>query len=143
MQRLEGDHMSKRQAKNAAKQSNGNGPTAAGALSEAPSLPTGSYRGLSHSIIERQPNHLHEDTSSALTPLPSMWNKEDMWGGIDVEPNNVLRHKQHQTYHERERDHEASAVRANYHIAPQCGLYYYEVTILDSKRDEYGFPTIS
>lgn len=138
MQRLEGEWLSKVRANNAAKRSNGHDASAAGALADAPSLPTGSYRGLSHSIIERHPNHTHEDGSSVLTPLPSKWNKEDMWGGIEIESNNAVRHKPHQGYHERERDNDASAVRANHHVPPQCGIYYYEVMVLDARRDEYA-----
>jgi len=136
MQRLESDHISKVRAQNAARLAKGNGQSAAGALSEAPSLPSGSHRGLSHQLVERHSNHAPDEGAGTLTPLPTRWNKEDLWGGIEIEPHNVVRHRPHQGYHERERDHEASAVRANHYVPRQCGIYYYEVVILDARRDD-------
>lgn len=136
MQRLESDYISKVRAQNATRLAKGNGQSAAGALSEAPSLPSGSHRGLSHQLVERHSNHAPDEGAGTLTPLPTRWNKEDLWGGIEIEPHNVVRHRPHQGYHERERDHEASAVRANHYVPRQCGIYYYEVVILDARRDE-------
>lgn len=96
-------------------------------------LPPGSHRGLSHTVIERQPSSTDDD---ALPPLPTEWNKEDMWSGIEVMPDGrTTKYVGPRNHHER--DQEACAVRANHYMPPQCGIYYYEVEILSSKKDEY------
>lgn len=128
MQQLQQDHVSKMRTKHA-KRANGDAPPSNG--TDIGALPPGSHRGLSHSVVERSSLLQGEEP---LTPLPSRWNRDDMWGGIEVDACNIARYTAPKTYNSR--DHEASAVRANHHMPPQCGLYYYEVTILDGKRDE-------
>lgn len=96
-------------------------------------LPPGSHRGLSHTVIERQSPSTEEDI---LPPLPTAWNKDDMWGGIDVLPDGrTMKFIGPRNHHEREQ--EACSVRANHYMPPQCGIYYYEVEIVSSKKDEY------
>lgn len=34
-------------------------------------------------------------------------------------------------------DHDAGTVRANYPINPSCGIFYYEIKVLDKGRDGY------
>lgn len=125
-------HKSKLQAQRESKQAGRN--EFSGGLDGFPSnpLPPGSHRGLSHTIIERTPPSPEEDT---LAPLPSQWNKEDMWGGIEIQPDGrTVKYIGPRNHHER--DQEACAVRANHYMPPQCGIYYYEVEILSSKKDE-------
>lgn len=130
MQRLEDEHKAKLRAKQpkraAANSINNSTPD----ITPGP-LPPGSHRGLSHTIVERSPSHEDHDD---LTPLPSGWNKDDMWTGIEMDPGNIVKYTVPKNH--LERDYEASAVRANHYIPPQCGIYYYEVTILDSRKDE-------
>ena len=102
------------------------------------SLPSGSHRGLSHAVIERPASDDDDDdsTKKALSPLPTRWNRDDVRDGIEVLPDG-LSLKYTGPRHHHERDHEASAARADHHMPPQCGVYYYEVHILQGKRDEY------
>uniref|UniRef100_A0A8H7NFI9 Protein SSH4 n=1 Tax=Bionectria ochroleuca TaxID=29856 RepID=A0A8H7NFI9_BIOOC len=104
-------------------------------------VPSGSHRGLSHQIIERQSSPQDEDV---LTSLPSKWNKHDMWSNIEIQPDGrTVKYTGPRTHNER--DHEASAVRAENHMPAQCGIYYYEVEIVSSKKDDttiaVGFST--
>lgn len=97
------------------------------------SLPPGSHRGISHSLVERSKPYGEEDE---LHPLPSAWSKEDFWGSLEILPGGLgIKYNGPKGFHERE--HEASAVRANHFMPPQCGIYYYEVQIISGKRDEY------
>lgn len=98
-----------------------------------PLLPPGSHKGIAHKVIERNAPHHDQDTPA---PLPSRWNKDDMSTGLEIQPDG-LSLKYVGTRSHQERDHEACAVRSNHHMPPQCGIYYYEVEILHSKRDEY------
>jgi len=36
-----------------------------------------------------------------------------------------------------DREHEACAIRADHPMPPQCGIYYFEVTIISRRREEY------
>lgn len=99
------------------------------------SLPPGSHRGLSHTVIER-PQAFEEKTQ--LAPLPTRWNTNDIAEGLELTDNGLgVKFSDSRPSHERERDHEAYAVRADFSIPPQLGIYYYEVQILSGKRDEY------
>jgi hypothetical protein len=70
-----------------------------------------------------------------LTPLPSRWNSSDSWGTLEFLDNarslKFVGPRGHQ-----DRDHEAAAARADYHMPAECGIYYYEVHIIYGKRDE-------
>ncbi|KAF5016924.1 hypothetical protein F66182_11239, partial [Fusarium sp. NRRL 66182] len=104
-------------------------------------LPPGSHRGMSHTVIER-PLAFEDDID--LPPLPSKWNKDDQWGGIEIQPDGLsIKYVGPKNQHDR--DHEACAVRADHHMPPQCGIYYFEVHIVTAKRDDatigIGFST--
>jgi hypothetical protein len=137
MQRLQGEYVSKARANSAAKLAKGKDASTAAARNDTSTIPTGSYRGLSHSIIERHPNYTNDDGSNALTPLPFKWNEYDRCAGLEIESNTTVRRRPHQGYQERERDGDSAAVRANHFIPPQCGIYYYEVMVLEGQKDEY------
>jgi Ran-binding protein 9/10 len=123
-------HRMRLQAQADAKRSTAMRPTVN--LPSSNTLPPGSHRGMSHSVIERPPQ---PDTEDGLAPLPTRWNREDMWGGIEVQGDGRdVKYTGPRNHHER--DHEACAVRADHYMPPQCGIYYYEVLILSSKRDE-------
>jgi hypothetical protein len=88
--------------------------------------------GMAHTVIERPPPFEEDD---GLARLPTRWNKDDMWGGIEVQPDGLsIKYTAQKNHHER--DHEASAVRADHYMPPQCGLYYFEVQIVSAKPNE-------
>ncbi|PHH87303.1 hypothetical protein CDD83_9045 [Cordyceps sp. RAO-2017] len=131
MQTLEEAHKARLQAQKESKRPVGNGDAGnASAFAHAP-LPPGGHRGLAHNVVERTPA---AEDEQAVTPLPTRWNKDDIWTGIDILPDLSVKYVGPKNHHERE--HEASAVRADYHMPPPCGLYYFEVQILHGKRDD-------
>ncbi|PNY28842.1 Ran-binding protein 10 [Tolypocladium capitatum] len=142
MQMLEEAHKAKLQAQKESKRSTVNGSANnSSAPFNQPPLPPGAHRGMAHNVIERPPAFEDDD---ALAPLPARWNKDDIWSGIEVESDNLsVKYTGGKNHHERE--HEASAVRADRHMPPQCGIYYFEVQILHGKRDDttvaIGFST--
>jgi hypothetical protein len=91
-----------------------------------------SYRGIAHDVIEKAPP-VEDET---LTPLPSKWNTLDKYGGLEV-LNDGLEVKFSGPKSERDRDHEACAIRADFPMPSQCGIYYFEVDIVSRKREEY------
>jgi hypothetical protein len=95
-------------------------------------LPPGAHRGMSHTVIERPPVFEEDDD---LAPLPTKWNKDDQWAGIEIQPDG-LTVRYVGPKNQNDRDHEASAVRADHYMPPQCGIYYFEVEITGAKRDE-------
>ncbi|RDA93597.1 hypothetical protein CP533_6137 [Ophiocordyceps camponoti-saundersi (nom. inval.)] len=104
------------------------------AFTQLPLTP-GAHRGLAHNIVERTPAPEEDEQEATVAPLPSRWNKDDAWHGIDLQPDDLsVKYTGPKNNHER--DHEASATRADHHMPPQCGLYYYEVQILGGKPDE-------
>ncbi|KAL7959858.1 hypothetical protein V8C34DRAFT_97504 [Trichoderma compactum] len=140
VQKLEEAYNTKLEAQKEGKRTKGNGQDLSSpGLSTTP-LPPGAHRGILHSVLERTPY----DGDDSLAPLPIHWNPGDMWTSIEVMPNLLgLKYAGPKSHHER--DHEASAIRADNFMPPQCGIYYYEVTILSGKRDDttiaVGFST--
>ena len=109
-------------------------------------LLTGSHRGMRHQVIERAPPHEEGDP---LPLLPSRWNKGDSWGNLVVTTEGRIvrsvnskaqqdRDRERERERDRDRDHEASAIRANHYMPPQCGIYYYEISIMSARPDEYA-----
>ncbi len=88
-----------------------------------------SHRGMTYDIIENQLNVEEEGPA----PLPSKWKSKDKWGGLEilasetdvrfVGPANKLS------------DHEAAAARTDHPMPPECGIYYYEVTIVNKGKE--------
>lgn len=142
VQKLEEAHRSKLQARESTRTSaSGLSPNLTTFSPNQHPLPPGSHRGMSHTVIERPPV-FEEDES--LAPLPSKWNKDDQWGGIEIQPDGLsIKYVGPKNQHDR--DHEACAVRADHYMPLQCGVYYYEVQILSAKRDDatigIGFST--
>jgi Ran-binding protein 9/10 len=92
-----------------------------------------SHRGMTYDIIEKAPP-VEDET---VPRLPSRWSSTDKYGGLEV-----LSDGQEVKFtgpkSDRDRDHEACAIRADFPIPTQCGIYYYEVTIISRKREEYA-----
>jgi hypothetical protein len=89
------------------------------------------HRGITWDVIEK--SLPIEDDSVAS--LPTRWNSSDKSGNLEVlsDGQEVKFTGSKST----DRDHEAAAIRADHYMPPQCGLYYFEVTILSRKREEY------
>lgn len=87
-----------------------------------------SHRGMTYEIIEHQP-HVEEDFPA---PLPSKFEATDKYGGLEVAVDGldvkfVGLHKMG--------EHEAAATRSDHPIPPQCGIYYFEVSIISKGKE--------
>lgn len=94
-----------------------------------------SHRGMTYDLIEKAPPA--ED--DAVAPLPSKWNSHDKHGGLEVLADGQ-EVKFTGSKSVADRDHEACSIRADHPMPPQCGIYYFEVTIISRKREEYAVP---
>lgn len=103
-----------------------------------------SYLGIARDVVERTPSHefgggsgVGGDEEALVDPLPTRWGsaKEDRAAGLEV-LGDGLEVKYTGSRSASERDHEACAIRADRHMPLQCGLYYFEVTILSRKHTE-------
>ena len=92
-----------------------------------------SHRGITYDVIEKAPPLEDE----ALFPLPSRWNSQDKFGGLEV-LSDGQEVKFTGTKSPSDRDHEACSIRADHFMPQQCGIYYFEVTIISRRREEYG-----
>lgn len=97
--------------------------------------PSQSYMGIAHEVVERTPSQHEEE--DAVEPLPTRWGagKEDKASGLEV-LSDGLEVKYTGARSPTERDHEACAIRADHTMPAQCGLYYFEVTILSKRHTE-------
>lgn len=92
-----------------------------------------SHRGMTHDVIEREPPSL-DDHHIPLPLLPSRWSDTDKFptletlhGGLELRYTGPLN----------KHDHEAAAVRTDNPMPPQCGIYYFEITILSKPKEGY------
>lgn len=129
MQKLQEAHRSRALSKREQKR---NGVMSASNGFSSSVLPSGSHRGLSHSVIERSTPSEDRDP---LSPLPTRWNKADMSGGLELHTDG-LGAKYVENKNHIDREHEASGIRADHHMPLQCGIYYFEVQILAGRREE-------
>ena len=79
-------------------------------------------------VIERLPPATDDDRTH---PMPSRWNGEDCMNGLEVLAegtevrfNGVSKNPD-----------EAASIRADYPIPRECGIYYFEVTVLSKGKD--------
>lgn len=131
VERLEAAHRSKLTA--AQRDVSGNPPLSAAASHVNQHRIAPSHRGMTYDIIEKEPPSQDDD----LMPLPSRWNESDKYVGLDLLNDGLeVRYMGPPNKH----DHEAAAVRADHPMPPQCGIYYFEVTILAKSKEGYvGF----
>lgn len=88
------------------------------------------HRGVSYDIVEKP--MFQTDDDDTISPLPSRWNKEDKEAALEVLGDGYeVRHTGKASS-----DHEASAVRADHYMSPSCGVYYFEITILNGRHDK-------
>ncbi|OAA54255.1 ran-binding protein [Niveomyces insectorum RCEF 264] len=95
----------------------------------------GSYRGIAYDVVEKVGGYRVLDDEEAIAPLPSRWDKRDKPSALDV-LGDGLEVKYTAPKSTSERDSEAISIRADHYMPPQCGIYYFEVTILSKKREE-------
>ena len=89
-----------------------------------------SHRGMTYDIVENHPAW-DDDT---VPPLPSKWADVDRCGGLEVfSDGQDIRYLPGLKTH----DHEAAAARTDFPMPPQCGIYYYEVTLLSKGKEGY------
>ncbi|KAL9613142.1 MAG: hypothetical protein Q9167_002307 [Letrouitia subvulpina] len=87
-----------------------------------------SHRGVSYEIIEHQPPEVY----AGYPPLPSRWVDTDKHGIIKISADGLEVRSEGGV---KLQDHEAAAARTDYPMPPQCGIYYYEVTILAKGKE--------
>ncbi|CAK7199016.1 hypothetical protein SEUCBS139899_001684 [Sporothrix eucalyptigena] len=82
------------------------------------------------------------DDDETIAPLPSRWDKDDKAPSLDVLSDGLdvkfatARPTNEHSQHSSSSNQEASSVRADHYMPPQCGIYYFEVTVLSKKREE-------
>ncbi|EGC45852.1 ran-binding protein [Histoplasma capsulatum var. duboisii H88] len=90
-----------------------------------------SHRGMTHEIIEHPPSS-SDDDNLLVMPLPSRWSDQHKNAGLDLLNDGLeVRYLGNPL----KLDHEAAACRADHPMPPQCGIYYFEVTILSKPKD--------
>jgi hypothetical protein len=97
-----------------------------------------SHRGMTLDVVEKPPKFLlveDDDDSIHVSPLPSRWNKDDKHAALDV-VGDGYDVKYIGPKSSAEKDHEACAIRADHWMPGQCGVYYFEVTIISRKHAE-------
>ena len=89
---------------------------------------TPSHRGMTYEIIERHP----PPEEDSVSPLPSKWGEVDKHGGLELASDGLdVKYVGLTKMH----DHEAVAARADQPMPPECGLYYFEVTIISKGKE--------
>ncbi|KAF2246434.1 SPRY-domain-containing protein [Trematosphaeria pertusa] len=86
-----------------------------------------SHRGLSHDIIERAPIVVEEP----VAPWPTRWSETEKFPQMEVDDNG----RQAKFAGAQKGPDEAASVRADYPMPRQCGIYYYEVTVVSKGKD--------
>lgn len=86
-----------------------------------------SHRGLTHEVVERAPVFGDEP----VAPWPTRWNEGDKFAQLEIEDSGRLaKFAGSQKTHD-----EAAAVRADFPMPRQCGIYYYEITVISKGKD--------
>jgi hypothetical protein len=92
-----------------------------------------SHRGMTHDIIEKAPIPVYEE-SDMVKELPSRWNNNDKYAGLEI-MNAGLEVR----YNGANKTHvdEAAAVRSDKPMPRECGIFYFEVTVLSKGKEKY------
>ncbi|KAK3327322.1 hypothetical protein B0T19DRAFT_484453 [Cercophora scortea] len=92
-------------------------------------LPPGSHRGVAFELVEKP---LTPEDDDVTTPLPSRWNKDDKDAVLEVIGDGFeVKYTGRSSS-----DHEACAIRADHYMSSQCGVYYFEITILNKRKED-------
>lgn len=87
-----------------------------------------SHRGMTYDIVENQPMALED----GLAPLPSRWTQFASGGALEVGPNGLdVKFVGQQKLTE----HEAAATRTDYPMPRECGIYYFEVSVISKGKE--------
>jgi hypothetical protein len=86
-----------------------------------------SHRGLTHEVIERAPVFVDEP----VTHWPTKWNESDRFNQLELdEGGRLAKFSGTQKTHD-----EAAAVRADFPMPRQCGIYYFEMTVMSKGKE--------
>jgi len=87
-----------------------------------------SYRGVAFDVVEK-PLKAQEE---ATKPLPSRWSHSDkahglelLSEGLEVKSTELQKHND-----------DAASVRADAPVPKECGIYYYEITVLGKSKEK-------
>ncbi|KAL8832709.1 MAG: hypothetical protein Q9191_000110 [Dirinaria sp. TL-2023a] len=130
MERLEAAHKAKvaAQIEASAAQSSNLGSLSANSSNVSLHKMRPSNRGMTYEIIESASPH--ED--DGIPPLPSKWGEVDKFGGLETAADGLdVKYVGPSKLHE----HEAVAARADHPMPSQCGIYYFEVTIISKGKE--------
>ena len=91
-----------------------------------------SHRGMTYEIVEHQrPEEYH-----GVPPLPSKWVEVDRYGILETSAGGSdLKFGSSPKSH----DNESAAARTDHPMPSQCGIYYFEVSVLTKGKDGYVF----
>lgn len=87
---------------------------------------TGPGRALTLDIIERAPPLLDEP----LAPWPTRWNEHDKYMQLELEDDDRVVRYMHKG------QDDAATVRADFPMPRQCGIYYYEITVMSKHKPQ-------
>ena len=88
-------------------------------------------------VLDRRSHSSLAEYKDETPPIPAKWNKDDKHAhGIDVLGERQLEVR-YTTQGKGQLEYETASIRADYPVPPECGLYYFEVTILAGKSQEY------
>jgi len=94
-------------------------------------------RGVAYDVVGKPTFQAEEDDT--VSPLPSRWNRDDKEAALEVLGDGYeVRHTGRASS-----EHEASAIRADHFISPSCGVYYFEITVLNGRQDKIKTPQIA
>ena len=97
-----------------------------------------SHRGMTYDIIEKAPPGGNGDDNVSHDvgplPLPSCWSNSERHHGLEFSNGGLEAWYMGPV---NKSDQEAASVRADHPMPPQCGLYYFEITILAKPKDGY------
>ncbi|CAK3752191.1 hypothetical protein DOTSEDRAFT_70504 [Lecanosticta acicola] len=91
--------------------------------------PVHTHRGVVQDVIERQPPPSADDI--IYHPLPSRWSEEDKMSGLEIMADGTEVRFNGVT----KTSDEAAAVRSDCPMPKECGIFYFEVTILSRGKD--------
>jgi Ran-binding protein 9/10 len=93
-----------------------------------------SHRGMTHDIIERAPPQASGEEAGAQ--LPTKWNDRDKLTGLEVLTDGTEIRFGSGGLSKASHD-EAAAVRADHPMPRQCGVYYFEVSVVSKGREGF------
>ncbi|KAG9188374.1 ran-binding protein [Alternaria panax] len=85
-----------------------------------------SHRGLTHEVVERAPV-----VDEPVAPWPTRWNDADRYPQLELEDGG----RQAKFSGTQKTHDEAASVRADFPMPRQCGIYYYEMTVISKGKD--------